>query len=124
DQDPDTVLTLLRRHLQERGFTDVEVVELEAGEHPSQSPVDAPLMDALIRSARVVYGHEPAVLPRTAGTGPMELLCQRYGVSVVGGAGTGYYNSRIHSPNEHIRVEDFFLGMKHIAAILSEFATL
>lgn len=122
NQDPNRVLALLRQHLQTHGFADVEAVALEEGEYPAQSNVDTPLMTALIRSARAVYANEPAVLPRTAGTGPMELLCQRYGIPVVGGAGTGYYNSRIHSPNENIRVEDFFLGVKHIAALLAEFA--
>jgi acetylornithine deacetylase/succinyl-diaminopimelate desuccinylase-like protein len=53
----------------------------------------------------------------------MEQLCQRYGVLVASGAGVGYENSRIHSPNENIRVEDFFLGVKHIAALLAEFSS-
>jgi acetylornithine deacetylase/succinyl-diaminopimelate desuccinylase-like protein len=123
DQDPSKILTLLRQHLHERGFDDVEVIELEDSERPSQSPTDTPLMEALIRSARLVYGQEPRVLPRTPGTGPMEQLCQRYGVRVASGAGVGYENSRIHSPNENIRLEDFFLGIKHIAALLAEFSS-
>jgi acetylornithine deacetylase/succinyl-diaminopimelate desuccinylase-like protein len=123
DQDPLKILAQLRQHLHERGFDDVEIIELEDSERPSQSPTDTPLMEALIRSARLVYGQEPRVLPRTPGTGPMEQLCQRYGVLVASGAGVGYENSRIHSPNENIRVEDFFLGVKHIAALLAEFSS-
>ncbi len=120
DQDPDKILALVRQHLQKHGFDDVEVVELEGSERPSQSSTDNPLMEALIRSARLIYQQEPRVLPRTAGTGPMEQLCQRYGVQVASGAGVGYENSRIHSPDENIRLEDFFLGVKHIAALLAE----
>jgi len=123
DQDPHKILALLRQHLHERGFDDVEIIELEDSERPSQSPTDTPLMEALIRSARLIYGQEPRVLPRTPGTGPMEQLCQRYGVLVASGAGVGYENSRIHSPNENIRVEDFFLGIKHVAALLAEFSS-
>ena len=121
-QDPEKILALVRHHLHEHGFNDVEVVELEGSEHPSQSPTDTSLMEALIRSARLIYQQEPRVLPRTAGTGPMEQLCQRYGVQVASGAGVGYENSRIHSPDENIRLEDFFLGVKHIAALLVEFS--
>ncbi len=123
-QDPQTILGHLKKHLQDQGFDDIEVVELEGTEHPGQTPLDTPLMGALIRSARTIYGNEPHVQPRTAGTGPMEALCQRYGVPALGGAGVGYNNSRNHAPDENIRVEDFFLSIKHVAALLAEFAVL
>ncbi|HEX6292744.1 MAG TPA: M20/M25/M40 family metallo-hydrolase [Herpetosiphonaceae bacterium] len=122
-QDPQVILGQLRQHLHEQGFDDVEVVELEGTERPAQSPVETPLMDALIRSARQVYGIEPRVQPRMAATGPMEQLCQRYGVPAIGGAGVGYLGSRTHAPDENIRLDDFILGIKHVAALLAEFAS-
>jgi acetylornithine deacetylase/succinyl-diaminopimelate desuccinylase-like protein len=121
DQDPETILALLRRHLVNEGFDDVEVVELE-GERPAQSSLETPLLDALIRSARRIYGVDPRVLPRMAATGPMEQLCQRYGVPAIGGAGVGHLGSRTHAPDENIRLADFVLGIKHVAALLAEFA--
>ena len=51
-----------------------------------------------------------------------EELCQRYGLPVVNGAGVGYDGSRVHGPDEHIRLEDFLLNMKLIAVLLAEFA--
>ncbi len=81
-------------------------------------------MEAQTRAARTVYGIEPRVVPRLAGTGPMEQLCQRYGLPAVGGAGVGNSNSRVHAPNENVRLEDFVLGIKHVAAMLAEFASL
>jgi len=85
DQDPNKILALLRQHLHEQGFEDIEVEQTEEGSFPAQTPIDTTLMQALIRSARSVYGTEPRVLPRSAGTGPMEQLCLRYGVPTVGG---------------------------------------
>jgi acetylornithine deacetylase/succinyl-diaminopimelate desuccinylase-like protein len=123
-QDPQTILSHLRRYLVDQGFGDVEVVELEGTEHPAQSSIDTPLVEALRRSARTIYGNEPSIQPRTAGTGPMEALCQRYGIPAIGGAGVGYSNSRNHAPDENIRVDDFILGIKHVAALLAEFAAL
>ncbi len=79
-------------------------------------------MDALVHSARYVYGIEPHVLPRRPGSGPMEELCQRYRLPVVNGAGVGYDGSRVHGPDEHIRLEDFLLNIKLIAVLLAEFA--
>ena len=122
NQDPATILALLRQHLHHHGFDDVEVVELEGTEWPAQSSVETPLMNALIRSARQVYGSEPRIQPRMAATGPMEQLCQRYGIPAIGGAGVGHMGSRVHAPDENIRVEDFVLGIKHVAALLAEFA--
>ena len=123
DQEPETILTLLQHHLAEQGFANVEVSNLEASSRPAQSSLETPLVDALVRSARSVYGIEPHVLPRRPGSGPMEQLCQRYGLPVVNGAGVGYDGSRVHGPDEHIRLEDFLLNIKLIAVLLAEFAT-
>jgi acetylornithine deacetylase/succinyl-diaminopimelate desuccinylase-like protein len=122
DQDPETILTLLSRHLTEQGFADVEVVSLEASSRPAQSSMETPLVETLVRSARYVYGIEPHVLPRRPGSGPMEELCLRYGLPVVNGAGVGYDGSRVHGPDEHIRLDDFLLNIKLIAVLLAEFA--
>jgi acetylornithine deacetylase/succinyl-diaminopimelate desuccinylase-like protein len=100
----------------------VEVSNLEASSRPAQSALKSPLIDALVRSARYVYGIEPYVLPRRPGSGPMEELCQRYRLHVVNGAGVGYDGSRVHGPDEHIRLEDFVLNIKLIAVLLAEFA--
>ena len=78
-----------------------------------------PAVDA---SAHYVYGIEPRILPRRPGSGPMEELCLRYGLPVVNGAGVGYDGSRVHGPDEHIRLDDFLLNVKLIAVLLAEFA--
>ena len=123
DQQPETILTLLRRHLDEQGYADVEVSELDAPSYPAQSSLETPLVDTLVRSARYIYGVEPRVLPRRAGSGPMAQLCQHYGLPVVNGAGVGYEGSRTHAPDENIRLEDFYLNVKLIAVLLGEFGT-
>ena len=84
--------------------------------------METPLVDTLVRSAHYVYGIEPHVLPRRPGSGPMEELCLRYGLPVVNGAGVGYDGSRVHGPDEHIRLDDFLLNIKLIAVLLAEFA--
>lgn len=37
------------------------------------------------------------------------------------GAGVGYYGSKVHSPNENIRTEDFIRGAVHVALTLALF---
>ena len=123
DQQPEQILELLRHHLIAEGFTDVVVEELDAPSYPAQSSMETPLVEILARSIRYVYGQEPRILPRRAGSGPMAQLCQQYGLPVVNGAGVGYEGSRTHAPDEHIRLEDFFLNIKLIAVLLAEFAS-
>lgn len=122
DQEPQVILTLLRRHLADCGFSDVQVAELEEPSLPVQSSMETPLVDTLVRAAQYVYGITPHVLPRRAGSGPMAQLCQRVGLPVVNGAGVGYFGSRVHGPDEHIRLEDFLLNIKLIAVLLAEFS--
>jgi len=121
DQNPERILESLRSYLKDGGFWDVEVVELEGTEWPAQSPVDTPLMEIVARTAMAIYGSEPRVMPRMSATWPMEQLCQRHGLPAVGGAGVGYAGSRTHAPDENIRIDDFILGIKHVAAIIGEF---
>ena len=118
DQDPMHILALLRAHLDEQGFDDVEIVASD-GEHPSAGDPAHPFVQAAVRTAGQVYGHHPGVTPMMIGTGPVHILCGQFGVPVIT-AGVGYAGSCIHAPDEHIRVADFVAGTQYIAALLEE----
>jgi acetylornithine deacetylase/succinyl-diaminopimelate desuccinylase-like protein len=120
DQDPYDILEKLRRHLQEEGFGDVEVRAL-AQERPARTPIDHPFVALVCRVLKEAYGREPAVVPSMAGTGPLYPFV-RLGLPVAD-FGVGYPGSRIHAPDEHIRIEDFLRGAKAVARLLEAFAT-
>lgn len=120
NQSNERVLSLLRQHLDRRGFSDVEVVDLH-GEDPARTDPDDPLARAVVEAGNVVYDRPPQVLPTMAGTGPMHHLCQRWGIPAVG-AGVGNAHSRNHAPNENVLVSDFIEGIKHIALIFDTFS--
>lgn len=122
DQRNEHILELLRRHLDRHGFDDIEVIDLD-GEDPARTDPDHPLVNAVVRAAHAVYTQPPQLLPTMSGTGPMYHLCERWGIAAVG-AGVGNANSRNHAPNENIRVEDYIVGIKHIAQIFQEFAVV
>jgi acetylornithine deacetylase/succinyl-diaminopimelate desuccinylase-like protein len=122
DQDPRQVYEQLRRHLDAQGFQDVEVTLLGA-EHPARTPMDDPLVGAVVKTARQVYGVEPVVYPIMPGSGPMYDLCQKLGIPAVS-TGVGNAESNHHAPNENIVIEDYIQGIKHIALIMEAFATL
>ena len=54
DLTPEMCISLLRAHLDRRGFSDVEIVPLN-GEHPATSPVDADIVTACQSAVREVY---------------------------------------------------------------------
>ena len=116
EQSPERILELLKEHLASQGFGDIEVVSYE-GEPPSAGDPSHPFVQTAAQVAEGIYGHAPALIPMMSGTGPVHVLCGQFGVPVVT-AGVGYAGSRVHAPNENIRLDDFFAGTRYIAALL------
>ncbi|HUZ01290.1 MAG TPA: M20/M25/M40 family metallo-hydrolase [Thermomicrobiaceae bacterium] len=121
DLEPDLVLDLLRRHLDRRGFQDVEIVT-HAKLSPAKAPSDAPVARAAIAAARDEYGAEPIVYPVMAASGPMSYFSAGLGVPVVTGGGLWWHDARAHAPNESIRIADYLRGIKYIGRLIDRFA--
>lgn len=121
DMEPAVVLRQLRAHLDAHGYADIEIVDL-GGEHPARSDLNSAVVRAVVASAEATYGMPPVVYPTMAGTGPMYPLCQAFGTPVTSGAGCGYPGSLIHAPNEHIRLEDYWQGMRWMGQFIQAFA--
>ncbi|HEX5369117.1 MAG TPA: M20/M25/M40 family metallo-hydrolase [Dehalococcoidia bacterium] len=120
DQDPDDIIAKLRRHLERYGFDDV-VVKQSSSERAARTQMDDPFIDVAQAAARDVYGREAFLVPSMAATGPMYHFVHDLGLATVM-AGINYVGGRDHAPDEHVRIEDFRRGTKHIAAILQRFA--
>jgi acetylornithine deacetylase/succinyl-diaminopimelate desuccinylase-like protein len=120
DQDPEDVLEKLQRHLRQKGYGDVEVRCL-GSERPARTPMDHPFVSLVSEAARQVYGQEPVIIPSMAGTGPLYPFVKTLALPTTD-CGIGYPESRMHAPDENIRLADFLHGAKHIAAVLERFA--
>jgi acetylornithine deacetylase/succinyl-diaminopimelate desuccinylase-like protein len=120
DLTPEAVVGLLRRHLDRRGFQDVEIVSWD-GMPAARSDVTAPVVLAVIEAARAVYGQEPVVYPSHGGSGPMHALVQGLGMDGVM-VGVGYSGEQMHAPNENIRLEDYFLHIEFLVEFYKRFA--
>lgn len=121
DQEPATILRLVREHLDAHGFSDIELIPSDFGEHPARSDLASPWVRVAIEALREVYGREPVVWPNFAGSGPMYPFTHFVGAPVIS-IGIGYPGSRIHSPNENITLEHFALGIRGIKRTLERFA--
>ena len=116
---PDLALRLLREHLDRRGFTDIEMVDL-GGEPPARSPVDSKVALAARRAAEIVYQQPPVVYPNMAGSGPQYYLCDHLGIPAVS-SGCGYSGSNVHAPDENIRLADYLDHIRFMGEFIRAF---
>lgn len=119
-QDPSEILKSLRKHLDDHGFNDIEIVSLK-GQRAAKTAVEDPLSRVIIENAETFYGKKPQIMRTSAGTGPMYDLCQKYGIPAVG-IGVGHEKSQQHAPNESIYVQDYIDGIKFVAQIMQQYA--
>ena len=118
DLTPEVVAKLLREHLDTRGFTDIEIIEL--GSAPlAKSSSQSSVARAAIESAMEIYGAKPIVYPMDPASGPVGAVC---GASTpptpVVSFGTSYAGSNPHGPDENIRLDDFLQSIKYFGRII------
>ncbi|HEU0163424.1 MAG TPA: M20/M25/M40 family metallo-hydrolase, partial [Thermomicrobiales bacterium] len=120
NQDPFIIYDLLRKHLDDNGFADIETEPL-AQQYPARTRLDAPIAEVVADSYRAVYEQEPVFIPTSLGSGPLYQLCAQFGIDAAP-SGAGNARSQAHAPNENIYVDDFILAIKHVTQIIERFA--
>jgi len=123
DQDPHDIVAKLRKHLDSRGFADIEINHFSM-EHPVRSPSDSLIGRAAISATREVFSAPASVAPMMIGTGPMYPVARTLGMPVVSPAGVCRPESNIHAPNENVRVADFLDVVEYTVAWIRAFAEL
>jgi acetylornithine deacetylase/succinyl-diaminopimelate desuccinylase-like protein len=119
--EPGLVADLVRKHLERRGFGDIEVA-LMVGEHAARTPADALLARVAVDAATMVYGVSPVVMPLSPASGPMYPLTQALGTPAVSAGGVGHAGSGPHAPNENISIEDYFDSIHFVGELIRLFA--
>ncbi len=114
-QKPEDIAAKLVRHLQAQGFGDVQVRFL-GGLHPMKMDPDHPFVDLVVETARDVYGRPMVKVPMVGPSGPAYMFVHKLGLPTAT-AGIAYPGSRIHAPNENIRIDLFEKGARHMARI-------
>ena len=122
NQTPEEVVAKLRTHLDTHGFHDVKITVIGAG-RPARTDPDHPLVHTLTDAAHAVYGRAPHIWPMSGGSGPNYLFAHEVGAPIVT-IGVGYAGSRIHAPNENIRISDFRNGIRMMAATMLRLGTV
>lgn len=120
DQNPHEIYDLLRKHLDDNGFTDIESELIGAG-YPARTSLEAPIAKVVAETFEELYEDAPNIYPTSPGSGPWYQLCDALGIDACT-AGIGHGKSQAHAPDENIFVDDFILGIKHIVAIMERYA--
>ncbi len=121
-QSPGPVLELIRSHLRKRGFGDVEVVDLH-GVEPAKTPVDSPVVDTAVQTWRDL-GHDQAIVyPTIGGSGPTSLMVVELGIPTIMTGSVANVGSRLHSPNEWVRLDDYFETIRYFVRFFERFAS-
>lgn len=113
-QDPDRVLTAVRDHLKATGFGDVDI-EVMAVSRPNATDHRDPFVALVADAARRVYGTEPVIEPYTQWIGNQGVLAGR----PIVGVGVSRDDSGVDGPNEHIRLDDYRAGIKHVVEVMA-----
>ena len=119
-QRPDVLLKRLKKHLTKEGFDDLTVIN-HGGYEPAKTLPDDPFVVRVIKTAEKVYGSKPVVWPTTAGTSPIYVIKNWMGIPVASGGGVGYPGSKVHAPNENIRIEDYVKSIKYVATLIDSY---
>jgi acetylornithine deacetylase/succinyl-diaminopimelate desuccinylase-like protein len=101
----------------------IRVVE-KGGYDPAKSPVDTPLAQHLIEAIERAHGGEKAVvMPTLGGSVPLWAFTDilKLPTYVVPYASAG---NRQHSPNEHLKLDHLYQGVRTTAGLLQDLASL
>ena len=99
----DEQIALIRRHLDQKGFSDIELRKMGGGDEWSRTSVKAPVVQAVLSVYRH-YGIEPAIWPRSAGSSP-EAQYTRPPLNLPVASGGLGHGSRAHSIDEYFVTE-------------------
>jgi acetylornithine deacetylase/succinyl-diaminopimelate desuccinylase-like protein len=122
NQNPSKILEKFKQHVKSLGIENFEVIL--HGMYPAgYTKPNENIVIASVKAAEKVYKTKPQLIPLSSGSGPFYYIANYIGTPLTG-TGIGYYYSRVHVPNENIRIEDFIKGVKHVILTIIDFIRL
>ena len=119
-QSPEPVLELLRSHLRKRGFENVEIAYLN-GVEAAKTPISSPVVRTAIETWRELGARDAVIYPTIGGSGPTSLVATELGIPTIMTGAILNPESRIHAPNESVRLDDYFESVAYFASFFERF---
>ncbi|GIV97092.1 MAG: peptidase M20 [Herpetosiphonaceae bacterium] len=121
NQRPAHIVELLRRHLEERGFSDIIVEPINGAFPAARTAMDDPLVRRVVKSVGTVYGEEPQVVPMAPFASPLHLFTAGMRTPAIA-LGLARPDSSTRGPNEGLRLCDIEAMARLIARLLQDIA--
>lgn len=121
-QDPDDIYEKVCRHVRRHASgIEIEIRRAPGGSPPSKTSPELPASQAVIRAVRAASGVEPVIMPLLGASMPDYIFTKVLGIPSIG---MPYANpdEHNHSPNENLRLEDYYGGIVTSSYILRELA--
>ncbi|TFF91936.1 M20/M25/M40 family metallo-hydrolase [Candidatus Thorarchaeota archaeon] len=112
---PDDIHKKLRAHLDKHGYSDVKIPYLE-GYPAAKTPVDHPFVKIVEKANKRVFG-DLVIHVTSPGSGPLYLFNEHVPMVSVG---CSDHDSRAHSPNESIVIENYRKAQHRVVWIMDE----
>ena len=134
ESDPERLIALIRQHVQEQGYyvTDSAPTDAERSEHPRIASFSSRINYGAFRSnfddppglraraaMRALYGEEPILIRSMGGSIPIAPIIATLGVPAAVVPTVNMDNNQ-HSPNENLRLGNFFEGIAIVMAVLGQ----
>ena len=119
-QSPEPVLELLRSHLRKRGFENVEIAYLN-GVEAAKTPISSPVVRTAVETWRELGARDAVIYPTIGGSGPTSLVATELGIPTIMTGAVLNPESRIHAPNESVRLDDYFESVAYFASFFERF---
>ncbi len=116
DQQPAAILDLLRKHLLERSFADIEVEALRGGYPALRTDANQSFVRQYLDATSRIYGRPPVHLPLGTFAQPLHVLAASLNLPVAV-LGLARHSSAVHGSNEQIPLDDL---LRH-SRVLTEF---
>jgi acetylornithine deacetylase/succinyl-diaminopimelate desuccinylase-like protein len=135
NQRVETVYRRVIDHIKGQGFTVIESADEPLPDHlrgravrvverrgydPAKTPSDLPISRAVIEAVERAHGGQSAVvLPTMGGSVPLWAFTDILGLPTIV-VPYANANNRQHSPNEHLRLDHLFQGVRTTAGLLTD----
>jgi acetylornithine deacetylase/succinyl-diaminopimelate desuccinylase-like protein len=87
----------------------------------AKTPVDSPVVNTAIRTWQDLGEDKAIVYPTIGGSGPTSLLVADLGIPTIMTGSVANTRSRLHSPNEWVRLDDYFEAISYFARFFERY---
>ncbi len=116
EQNPQSVVSLIRAHLDRHGFEDIELIVHDANVKPVRSSTSHWFVQEAKSLLEQHFGKAPILQPSSPASGTAHPFVEQLGAEIVG-IGLTHHGAMLHSPNENIIVDQFERTIRFSASL-------